>query len=251
LHVDGCEYRVDYDPGESTSAMFGGNSNWRGPIWFPLNYLLVEALKRYHHFYGDTLKVECPTGSGQWMNLHEVANDINARLARLFLPGPDQRRPCHGADERFARDPHWKDLLLFHEYFHGDDGRGLGASHQTGWTALVARCAEELAQARNVARNGRATSISPALPRGKSTVLARSKAPVLTRSKAPILARSKAPGYARSKPTTRIKIKGKARPAKRRGVALAKVAKLQKLPKSAAPKTSKPKSTRRIKAASR
>jgi hypothetical protein len=137
--VGGVEHTVRYEPGESESGTFGGNSNWRGPIWFPGNYLLIEALERYHHFYGDSLKVECPTGSGRMMSLQEVACEISSRLARLFLPDARGRRPCHGGDERFARDPAWKDLLLFHEYFHGDTGRGLGASHQTGWTALVVR----------------------------------------------------------------------------------------------------------------
>jgi hypothetical protein len=137
---------VAYDPGESTSGMFGGNSNWRGPVWFPVNYLLIEALERYHHFYGDTLKVACPTGSGQIMNLKEVAREIGRRLTRPFLPDAQGRRPCHGTDGLFATDPHWRDLLLFHEYFHGDNGRGLGASHQTGWTALVIRLLDDLVQ---------------------------------------------------------------------------------------------------------
>jgi len=140
-------YRVDYVPGESTTGLFGGNSNWRGPIWFPINYLLVEALERYHHFYGDHLKVECPTGSGRMMNLREVARELARRLGTLFLPDRDGRRPCHGDDPRFARDPHWRDLVLFNEYFHGETGRGLGASHQTGWTALAIRHLEDLAQA--------------------------------------------------------------------------------------------------------
>ncbi|HXH27753.1 MAG TPA: glucosidase, partial [Candidatus Polarisedimenticolia bacterium] len=133
------EYRVGYVPGESDSGLFGGNSNWRGPIWFPINYLLVEALERYHHFYGDTLKVECPTGSGRMMNLDQVSKEIASRLIRIFLPDAEGRRPCHGGDPRFARDPHWKNLVLFYEYFHGETGRGIGASHQTGWTALVVR----------------------------------------------------------------------------------------------------------------
>jgi len=119
--------------------MFGGNSNWRGPVWFPVNYLLIEALERYHHFYGDGLRVECPTGSGQWMNLAEVARELGARLTRLFLPDAQGRRPCHGRVRYFVEDPHWRDLVLFYEYFHGDNGQGLGASHQTGWTALVTR----------------------------------------------------------------------------------------------------------------
>ncbi|HEX4620672.1 MAG TPA: glucosidase, partial [Myxococcaceae bacterium] len=142
------EFRVDYSPGESTTGLFGGNSNWRGPVWFPVNYLIVEALERYSHFYGNELKVECPTGSGRWMNLKEVSRELSRRLATLFLPDASGRRPCHGPDPRFASDPHWKDLVLFHEYFHAEDGRGVGASHQTGWTALVTRCLEDLARSR-------------------------------------------------------------------------------------------------------
>jgi hypothetical protein len=134
------EHRVAYVPGESDSGMFGGNSNWRGPVWFPLNYLLIEALERYHHFYGEGLKVECPTGSGRMMTLAEVARELSSRLCRLFLPDNTGRRPCHGEDRRFAEDPDWRELVLFYEYFHGDTGRGLGASHQTGWTALVVQC---------------------------------------------------------------------------------------------------------------
>jgi len=146
--IDGREYRVEYVPGESNAGLFGGNSNWRGPIWFPLNYLLIEALERYHHFYGDGLRVECPVGSGRWLNLKQVARQLATRLTRLFLPGAHGQRPCFGDDPRFARDPHWRGLLLFHEYFHGDSGRGLGADHQTGWTALVARLLEDRARDR-------------------------------------------------------------------------------------------------------
>jgi Glycosyl hydrolase family 63 C-terminal domain len=138
------DWRVAYNPAESDSGLFGGNSNWRGPVWFPMNYLIVESLERFHHFYGDELKVECPTGSGRFMNLQDVAHEISRRLSRIFVPDATGRRPCHGDEPRYATDPHWKDLALFHEYFHGDTGRGLGASHQTGWTALVARCLMDL-----------------------------------------------------------------------------------------------------------
>ena len=145
----GAEQRqVAYEPGESSSGLFGGNSNWRGPVWFPLNYLLIEALERYHHFYRDSFQVECPTGSGKWMSLLEVARDLSGRLAKLFLPDSSGLRPCFGSDARLSRDPHWREMLWFHEYFHGDNGRGLGASHQTGWTALVVRCIEEAARDR-------------------------------------------------------------------------------------------------------
>jgi hypothetical protein len=146
--LDGGEQRVAYVPGESDSGMFGGNSNWRGPVWFPLNFLLIEALERYHHFYGDSLQVECPTGSGRQMNLLEVARELSRRLVQLVLPDEAGRRPCHGGDERFATDPYWRDLLLFHEYFHGDTGKGLGASHQTGWTALVTHLLDDRAKGR-------------------------------------------------------------------------------------------------------
>jgi hypothetical protein len=144
----GEEFRVEYDPAESSSGLFGGNSNWRGPVWFPVNYLLVEALERYDHFYGDTLTVECPVGSGRMLTLGEVATEVSSRLAGIFIPDASGRRPCHGDDARYATDPHWRDLILFHEYFHGDNGRGVGASHQTGWTALVVRCLESVAKSR-------------------------------------------------------------------------------------------------------
>ncbi len=139
---------MQYVPGESDSYLFGGNSNWRGPIWFPLNYLLIEALERYHHFYGDELEVECPTGSGNRMNLREVADEIARRLTSVFLPGPTGSPPCLGDDPLFTSDPYGEDLVLFHEYFHAETGRGLGASHQTGWTALVSRCLEKIARNR-------------------------------------------------------------------------------------------------------
>jgi hypothetical protein len=136
---DGVEYRVDYEPGESSTNLFGGNSNWRGPVWFPVNYLLIESLQKFHHYLGDDFKVECPTGSGQMMTLWDVAEELSRRLTRIFLKGPDGRRPVNGSKRLFHEDPHWQDLLLFHEYFHGDNGSGAGASHQTGWTGLVAK----------------------------------------------------------------------------------------------------------------
>ena len=142
LQVDGAEYRVGYVPGDSDNGLFGGNSNWRGPVWFPVNFLLIEALERLHYFFGDDLRVECPTGSGTMLTLAEVAQELGRRLASLFLPDADGNRPCMGGDPRFATDPHWKDNVWFHEFFHGDTGRGLGASHQTGWTALVVSCIE-------------------------------------------------------------------------------------------------------------
>ncbi|MFW5803533.1 MAG: MGH1-like glycoside hydrolase domain-containing protein, partial [Verrucomicrobiota bacterium] len=140
LRVDGCEFRVSYEPGESTSGLFGGNSNWRGPVWFPINYLLIEALERYHHYYGEDFTVECPTGSRRMCTLREAARELSRRLASLFLTDAEGRRPCHGGDDDMRRTADGEDLLLFHEFFHGETGRGLGASHQTGWTALVARC---------------------------------------------------------------------------------------------------------------
>jgi hypothetical protein len=161
FRIGGQEYRVAYDPGESTTGLFGGNSNWRGPVWFPVNYLLVEALERYHHYYGDQLTVELPRGSGRRANLREVALELARRLSSTFLPDENGRRPCHGDDERYARDPHWKDLVLFHEYFHGETGRGVGASHQTGWTALVLRLLKDVARSRPAAR--------PAKPRKAAT----------------------------------------------------------------------------------
>ncbi len=139
FHVAGQEYRVEYLPGDSNSGMFGGNSNWRGPIWMPVNVLIVRGLMQLYAFYGDDFKVECPTGSGNRMTLFEVAKEISRRLASLFLRDASGRRPVHGGASKFQEDPHWRDLILFYEYFHGDNGSGIGASHQTGWTGLVAR----------------------------------------------------------------------------------------------------------------
>ena len=138
FHAGGQEYRVDYLPAESNTGMFGGNSNWRGPIWMPVNVVLIRGLLQYYLYYGDGFKVECPTGSGRMMNLFEVSKEIAARLTRMFLRDEQGRRPIHGGTEKFQDDPHWKDNILFHEYFHGDNGAGLGASHQTGWTGAVA-----------------------------------------------------------------------------------------------------------------
>jgi hypothetical protein len=145
FYVGGTTYRVNYIPGESDSGMFGGNSNWRGPIWMPVNYLIIESLERYHHFYGDTLTVEFPTGSGRQLNLREVARELAKRLAKLFKAGPDGRRPWQGGNREWV-NADWRDLHLYHEYFDGDTGRGLGASHQTGWTALIARLLEDCAR---------------------------------------------------------------------------------------------------------
>jgi hypothetical protein len=139
MMAGGTEFRVDYAPAESNTALFGGNSNWRGPVWFPLNYLLIEALQKYDYAYGDDFKIEVPTGSGNWMNLWEVAAELSRRLTRLFLRDTNGRRPIYGDIDLFQTDPHWRDHVQFFEYFHGDNGAGLGASHQTGWTALVAK----------------------------------------------------------------------------------------------------------------
>jgi hypothetical protein len=143
LPVNGTDHRVDYEPAESSTGLFGGNSNWRGPIWFPVNFLLVESLQKFHYYLGDSFKVECPTGSGQMMTLWQVAGEISQRLMRIFLRGADQRRPVFGGTEKFHSDPHWRDLIPFHEYFHGDNGAGIGASHQTGWTGLIAKLIQQ------------------------------------------------------------------------------------------------------------
>jgi len=139
MPVNGDVHRVDYEPGESTSGLFGGNSNWRGPIWFPVNYLLIEALQKFHHYYGDDLKVEFPTGSGQMLNLWEVSQELSRRLSHIFLLDGEGKRPVFGKSDKMQNDPNFRDHLLFFEYFHGDNGRGVGASHQTGWTGLVAK----------------------------------------------------------------------------------------------------------------
>jgi hypothetical protein len=139
FHVGDDTYGVEYLPAESDSGMFGGNSNWRGPIWMPMNVLLIRALLQFYMYYGNAFTVECPTGSGHRMNLFEVAREIATRLTRIFLRDEHGRRPVYGDTTIFQTDPHWRDHLLFYEYFHGDNGAGLGASHQTGWTGIVGR----------------------------------------------------------------------------------------------------------------
>jgi hypothetical protein len=138
FNAGGQEYRVSYLPAESDTGMFGGNSNWRGPVWMPVNVLIIRALLSFYQYYGDDFKIECPTGSGKQMNLFEVAREIEQRLSRIFLRDQSGRRAVYGATKKFQTDPNWKDYVLFYEYFHGDNGAGLGASHQTGWTGLIA-----------------------------------------------------------------------------------------------------------------
>src|SRR6185369_15858291 len=139
FNVGGQDYRVSYLPAESDTGMFGGNSNWRGPIWMPVNALIIRALLQYHSYYGNEFTVECPTGSGRRMNLYQVAEEIARRLANIFLKDKDGRLPVYGGTQKFQEDPHWRDLIQFYEYFHGDNGAGLGANHQTGWTGIIAR----------------------------------------------------------------------------------------------------------------
>jgi hypothetical protein len=145
FYVNGQAHTVKYEPAESSSGLFGGNSNWRGPIWFPVNYLMVESLQKYDHYYGDSFKVELPRYSGNWVSLDEVATELSRRLTSIFLRDESAggRRPVYGAQEVFQTNPHWRDHILFHEYFHGDNGAGIGASHQTGWTALVAKLIQQ------------------------------------------------------------------------------------------------------------
>jgi mannosylglycerate hydrolase MGH1-like protein len=143
LRVNDMEHRVDYEPAESSTRLFGGNSNWRGPIWFPTNYLLIESLQKFHHYLGDDFKVEFPTHSGNMMTLWEVAGELSRRLTRIFLQDEQGRRAVYSGLEKFQTDPHWRDLVLFHEYFNGDTGAGVGASHQTGWTGLVTKLLQQ------------------------------------------------------------------------------------------------------------
>jgi hypothetical protein len=139
LSVDGIRQTVSYQPAEADSELFGGNSNWRGPIWFPVNYLIIESLQKFHHYYGDDFKIECPTGSGRFITIEDAANELTRRLTRLFLRDAEGRRPALAYHPKLHGDPHFRDYVLFHEYFHGDTGRGVGASHQTGWTGLIAK----------------------------------------------------------------------------------------------------------------
>jgi hypothetical protein len=156
LSVNGMEHRVDYEPGESTTGLFGGNSNWRGPIWFPVNYLLIESLQKFHHYLGEDFKVECPTGSGRMLTLWQVAGELSRRMTRIFLQDDTGRRPVFGGAEKFQTDPYWRDLVLFYEYFHGDSGAGVGASHQTGWTGVVTKLIQQSGEFSERKRSGSA-----------------------------------------------------------------------------------------------
>jgi hypothetical protein len=168
IRVGGQEYRVPYLPAESDTGMFGGNSNWRGPIWMPVNGLIIRALLQYYTYYGDKFTIECPTGSGRQMTLYQVAEELARRLASIFLRDGSGRRPVYGGTRKFQDDPHWRDLLLFYEYFHGDNGAGLGASHQTGWTGIVARALHLFAttSAEQVLELGARASVTELEPEG-------------------------------------------------------------------------------------
>ena len=167
LNANGMSNEVHYWPAESMSGLFGGNSNWRGPIWMPVNYLIIESLQKFHHYYGDDFKVECPTGSGRFITTREVADELSRRLSRLFLNGEDGERPVLKYHRKLASDPHFKDYVLFHEYFHGDTGRGVGASHQTGWTGLVAK----LLQPRNTQATGAIPKTTKPAAKGRNQEL--------------------------------------------------------------------------------
>lgn len=160
LSLDGMEYRVDYEPGESSTGLFGGNSNWRGPIWFPVNYLLIESLQKFHYYVGDDFKVEFPSRSGNMLTLWDVAAELSRRLTRIFLRDESGQRPVYHGLEKFQRDPHWADLIMFHEYFHGDTGAGVGASHQTGWTGLVTKLLQQSGEPRKQHKRTSATGFA-------------------------------------------------------------------------------------------
>jgi hypothetical protein len=179
FRVGGDEYRVEYLPAESDSGIFGGNSNWRGPIWMPVNALIIRALLQYYAYYGDEFTIECPTGSGRQMTLYQVAEEISRRLGSIFLKDGQGRRPVYGGAQKFQEDPHWRDCLLFYEYFHGDNGAGLGASHQTGWTGVIARAMHLFAtttseQVLDLGKVAGVTEAEPA-PRGRTVGAGRSR----------------------------------------------------------------------------
>jgi hypothetical protein len=171
MHVGGQEYRVDYLPGDSDSGMFGGNSNWRGPVWMPVNGLIIRALLQYYTYYGDDFKIECPTGSGRMMTLYQVGEEITRRLSAIFLRDERGQRPVYGGQRKFQDDPYWRDLVLFYEYFHGDDGTGIGASHQTGWTGIIARAMHLFATttAEQVAELGKAAGVAEVATAGAAS----------------------------------------------------------------------------------
>jgi len=162
LDVNGMEHRVDYEPAESRTGLFGGNSNWRGPVWFPMNFLLIESLQRFHHYFGDEFKVEFPTGSGKMMTLWNIAGELSRRLTATFLRDEKGRRPVFANLEKFQTDPHWRDLILFHEYFNGDSGAGVGANHQTGWTGIVTKLMQQSGEMGHPRQSQRAAVIAAA-----------------------------------------------------------------------------------------
>jgi hypothetical protein len=174
--VGGTDLYVRYQPAESDSGLFGGNSNWRGPIWFPVNFLLIESLQKFHHYYGDDFRIECPTGSGVFLTLEQAANELAVRLTRIFLQDADGSRPVYAHHPRLQQDAHFRDYVLFYEYFHGDSGRGVGASHQTGWTGLVAKLLMPRYQSRAVTRD-RAASLTESAPRAEPAPMATKRAP--------------------------------------------------------------------------
>jgi hypothetical protein len=187
LWVRRREYRVDYRAAESGTGLFGGNSNWRGPIWFPVNFLIIEALQRYHFYLGDSFVVEYPTGSGVMLNLWQVAEELSRRLMRIFLKDENGRRPVFGNSRKMQEDPHFRDHVLFYEYFNGDDGSGLGASHQTGWTGLVAKLLQQTnpdgvaASAHEPESEGRSTTGSTAPRKGERIEETRGAGPLVAR----------------------------------------------------------------------
>jgi len=161
FHYGGQAFEIRYQAAESQSGLFGGNSNWRGPIWFPINFLMIESLQKFYRYYGEDLKVECPTGSGNWMDLNQVAEELSRRLIRLFTRNEAGERPVFGGSRMFQDDPNWRDHILFYEYFHGDNGAGLGASHQTGWTGLVAMLMKQIGSSHFTNQALTATDIQP------------------------------------------------------------------------------------------